>query len=122
MKKIITAILTFATLSLNAYQHNLENIEYEFTSVNQFRPEEDILTLKFDIEVESMIHLLDREILFLRSHIETLIHPKFSNENAMNNEIISTELLETFDEINKIKEMKYRLEYYLLIMKGNLLE
>jgi hypothetical protein len=110
------------TLSLNAYQYKLENIQYDFTSINEFCPEEDTLTLKFDIEVDSMIHLLEREILFLRNHIETLINPKFSNENSMNNEIISIELIESIEEIKRIQEMKHRLEYYLTVMNGSLLE
>ena len=123
MKRVLLSlILMMGLTTVNASQFNINNFTYEFLAEDTEFPEETLIKLGFEVEVQDLISILDSQIALIELYSDNLLTQGNSAKSSMHADFLLMELRDAVAEIKSLKILKQRLEYYLVVAHGSLLE
>ena len=123
MKRVLLSlILMMGLTTVNASQFNINNFTYEFLAEDTEFPEETLIKLGFEVEVQDLISILDSQIALIELYSDNLLMQGHSVNSSMHADFLLMELRDAVAEIKSLKILKQRLEYYLVVAHGSLLE
>ena len=122
MKNIFIAILTLVTLSLNASTYSMDRFNYEFINENKEFPDQTVVKIAFELEVHDIIRVLEKQIVFAEIYVDNLLLKTTSTQSSFHNDLLLIEIRDVLCEIQSLKDVLHRMEYYLVVANGSLLE
>ena len=123
MKRILLSlILIMGLTTVNASQFNISNFSYKFLAEDTEFPEETLIKLGFDVEVQDLIAIIDSQIALVELYSDNLLIQGHAVNSSMHNDILLIELRDAVAEIKSLKVLKQRLEYYLVVANHRLLD
>jgi len=120
MKILLLTLLLFS--SLQASQQKIEKFSYEFLQEDEEFPEETMVKISFEMEVQDIITILEKQIAMIEMYADNLLIKGHAVNSSMHYDILLIELRDCMQEIKSLKEIKHRLEYYLTVANHSILE
>ena len=123
MKRILLSLVLIIGLSIvDASQFNINNFSYEFLAEDKEFPEETLIKLSFEVEVQDLIAIIDSQIALVELYSDNLLMQGHTASSSLHNDFLLIELRDAVAEIKSLKVLKQRLEYYLLVANHSLLD
>lgn len=123
MKNIILSLaLTCGVFTLNASDYSIDNFSYHISETIVECPEETLVKISFDLEIQDIITILEKQIAMVEMYSENLLIQGHSVNSSMHSDILLLELRDCVSEIKSLKEIRDRFKYYLVVMNKSLLE
>jgi len=98
----------------------IRNINAEIINFIENNPEKDVIRITFDVEVKDIIDIIDRQITLIDKETESLFI-ELNNNDCNPKMYINYKIIENIEEMDRLKEVKYRLQYYLTIKNHSVL-